>query len=175
VTGVSEKAAPRLKRSSRIGFGGGTAPFGMATTTVNAAPGAMSSCVNVAVVPLLSALAHVSLDSTGPLKHPTRVISAGAWTLTVARSIGTVHPGPIALRNSSSWSSKPLSTPRNVYVMSYVCSPLIVRSGSPILMRLRPMPSMSPLSSVYCAGVPSDACTDSTSSGYTRSWLALGS
>ncbi len=131
--------------------------------------------MNVAVVPVLFALAHGSLERTGPLKQPTRLMSAGASTLTVARRTVTGQPGPIALRNSSSWSSKPFSTPRSVYVISYVWGPVIVRSGSPILMRFSPMPSTSPLSSVYCPGVPSDARTDSTSIGYTRSWFAFGS
>src|SRR5215207_10884320 len=87
VTGVSENAAVRLKRSSRIGFGGGTAPFGMATTTVMAALGGMSSWVNVAVVPALVAPAHGSVDIRGPLKHAIRVMSAGAVTRAVARSM----------------------------------------------------------------------------------------
>src|SRR5215207_10428943 len=98
VTGVIENAVPRLKRSSRIGFGGGTAPFGMAVTTVMAALGGMSLWVNVAVVPPLVALVHGSVDRSGPLKHATCVMSAGASTVTVARWIGTVQPGPIALR-----------------------------------------------------------------------------
>src|SRR6476661_869446 len=98
VTGVIENAVPRLKRSSRIGFGGGTAPFGMAVTTVRAPAGGMSVWVNVAVAPLLVALPHGSVDRRGPLKQATRVMSAGASTVTAARWIGTVHPGPIALR-----------------------------------------------------------------------------
>src|SRR3989440_11771306 len=88
VTGVIENAVPRLKRSSRIGFGGGTAPFGMPTTTVRAAAGGMSLCVNVAVAPLLVALAHGSVDRRGPLKQATRVMSAGASTVAAARWIG---------------------------------------------------------------------------------------
>src|SRR5205814_9823684 len=118
VTGVIENAVPRLKRSSRIGFGGGTTPFGMAATTVRAAAGGMSPWLNVAVGPLLVALAHGSVDRRGPLKQATGVMSVGASTVTVARWMGTVHPGPIALRFSSSWSGNPLSTPRSVYVMS---------------------------------------------------------
>ena len=102
VTGVIENAVPRLKRSSRIGFGGGTAPFGIATTTVKAPAGGMSLWVKVAVAPLLDAPAHGSVDRRGPLKQATCVMSAGASTVTVARRIGTVHPGPIALRFSSS-------------------------------------------------------------------------
>src|SRR6266498_4062103 len=100
VTGVIENAVPRLKRSSRIGFGGGTAPFGMATTTVRAPLGGMLLWVNVAVVPPLVALAHGRVDRRGPLKHATCVMSAGASTVAVARWIGTVQPGPIALRFS---------------------------------------------------------------------------
>src|SRR4029450_10109256 len=89
VTGVIENAVPRLKRSSRIGFGGGTAPFGIATTTVKAPLGGMSLWVNVAVVPPLVALAHGSVDRRGPPKQATCVMSAGASTETVARWIGT--------------------------------------------------------------------------------------
>ena len=69
-------------------------------------------------LPLLVALEHGSVDRSGPLKQATCVMSAGASTVAVARWIGTVQPGPIALRFSSSWSSNPLSTPRSVYVMS---------------------------------------------------------
>src|SRR6266576_776650 len=89
VTGVIENAVPRLKRSSRIGFGGGTAPLGMPATTVKAAAGGMSLWVNVAVAPLLVALAHGCVDRRGPLQQATCVMSAGASTVTVARWIGT--------------------------------------------------------------------------------------
>src|SRR5262249_19135571 len=118
VTGVTEKALARLNRSSRMGSGGGTAPLGIATTTVMAALGGMAVWVKVAVGPLLVALVQGSVDRSGPLKHATWVMSAGASTLTLARWIGTVHPGPIALRFNSSWSGNPLRTPRSVYVMS---------------------------------------------------------
>jgi len=84
VAGVTEKAVPRLNRSSRIGLGGGTAPFGMPTTTVRAPPGEMVLCANVAVVPLLVALPHGRVDRSGPLKHATCVMSAGASTVTLA-------------------------------------------------------------------------------------------
>ena len=49
--------------------------------------------MNVAVVPMLVAPAHGSVDRSGPLKQATCVMSAGASTLTVARWIGTVQPG----------------------------------------------------------------------------------
>src|SRR5918996_3636702 len=78
VTGVAEKAVARLNRSSRMGLGGGTTPFGIPTTTVNAAPGAMLLCENVAVAPLLLLVAHGRLDRTAPLKHAICVMSAGA-------------------------------------------------------------------------------------------------
>src|SRR5262249_7216924 len=117
-TGGHRKAPSRVKPPPRVGPRGGTAPLGIATTTVMAALGGMAFWVKVAVGPLLVALVQGSVDRSGPLKHATWVMSAGASTLTLARWIGTVHPGPIALRFNSSWSGNPLRTPRSVYVMS---------------------------------------------------------
>src|SRR5262249_50339996 len=76
VTGVTEKALARLNPSSRMGSGGGTAPLGIATTTVMAALGGMAFWVKVAVGPLLVALVQGSVDRSGPLKHATWVMSA---------------------------------------------------------------------------------------------------
>src|SRR5262249_56923589 len=95
VTGVTENAVARLKRSSRIGLGGGTAPFGMTTTTVMAAWGGMLLWVNVAVVPLLVALPHGSVERRGPLKQATCVMSAGASTVALAPPSSAGPPGPL--------------------------------------------------------------------------------
>ncbi len=90
-------------RSSRIGSGSGTAPFGIATTTVipskaeSSRPGR-----NDASEPSLDARAHGSVEPSYPWKHVTRWIVAGAVTVTRARSIGACHSSPIAFQNSSS-------------------------------------------------------------------------
>ena len=85
--------------------------------------------------PVAVAVVHGELEPYGPDAQLTFVIATGACTVTVGAPMGTFHSVPIAFQTSSSWSVKPFSAPRTRYVISYECWPVIVRSGSPILMR----------------------------------------
>ena len=160
---MARNADPSVNRSSSIGTGSGTAPFGIATVTVIDSNGKSpdGGAVNVAVSPVTAADPHGAPEPNAPAKQLTREIATGAWTVTFAASIGTVHAPPMTSQNSSSCPANPLSAPRTRYVMSYVWRPVIVRSGSPILITL----SLPFSSTRYCAGVPSEARTDTTSRG----------
>ena len=98
VVALASKARPNVQRSSRIGFGGGTTPFGIATATVMPLNGNRSLCANDAVDPSVVALSHGRVEPNEPWKHAVAVIAAGAWTETVAWSMITAHSCPIAFQ-----------------------------------------------------------------------------
>ena len=91
------------QRSSRIGSGSRTVPFGIATITVipswgtNEPPGE-----NRASDPSCSATAHGSVEPRLPWKHATRWMAPGARTVTSARTMDASHSCPIAFQYSSS-------------------------------------------------------------------------
>ena len=89
-------------RSSRIGVGSGTAPFGSATTTVNASLARSSGVENVASLPVVEDFAHGSVERTGPAKQAMRVGACGARTTIEVFSIGTAHSGATMFQYSSS-------------------------------------------------------------------------
>ena len=100
---LTANASSSVRRLSRSGFGSGwIAPFGRPTTIVSPAPAPSAVWPNTAVEPDADASAHGSVLPSGPAKHATLVMSAGASTRTDAVSIGTVHSWPIASQNSSS-------------------------------------------------------------------------
>ena len=92
--------------------------MGKPTTTVTPLYGPSALCANRASVPRTTALSQGSVDPSYPWKHATSVTSAGARTVTVARSIGADHSVPIAFQYSSSWSRNPLRAASTVYVSS---------------------------------------------------------
>ena len=105
-------------RSLRIGWGGGTAPFGRPTTTVTASPESSPDCRNTAFdAPPPRAASQGRVERSGPAKQATWVNDAGAVTTTVASSMGTSHPFPMAFQYSSTWSANPLSPPSTRYVI----------------------------------------------------------
>ena len=62
--------------------------------------------------------------------------------MAVAWSTGTSQSSPIAFQYSSSWSGKPFIAASTVYTIVYVWTPVIVTSGSPILIRVMPPGSL---------------------------------
>ena len=102
VLGVIRKADAMLKRSSRIGFGAATAPFGSPTVTVMFEYGPSILAVNVAVSPFDADDAHGSVAPYRPVAHPTPVIAADACTVAVVASVNTGQLTPLTFQTSSS-------------------------------------------------------------------------
>jgi hypothetical protein len=171
VAGVTRNADVNENRSSRIGSGGGwMIPLASAKVNVIPSYGASGAFVNCAVAPLLVTVSHGKSAPYWPVAQKTRWMSAGACTTADPRRMGTDHSVPIAFHTSSSWSANLFIAPSTRYTMSYVWTPVISRSGSPILMR-----SSSPSSSTeYSVGVPGDPLTERTVNGYTRSYPRFG-
>ena len=107
MAGVAENARAKLHRSSRTGTGSGTPPFRKPTTIVSPSEGSRPLWEKPATAPARVASEHGSRDPPPPPKQATSVISAGAVTRTVARSMGTDHSVPMAFQYSSSCSENP--------------------------------------------------------------------
>src|SRR3954451_15650360 len=118
VLGVTRNADATSKRSSRIGFGVGTAPAGWLTVTVMFEYGPSRSAENDATSPFGAADAHGSVAPYRPVAQPTRSIDAGACTVAAVARVNTGQLTPLTFHTSSSWSGNAFSTPRMRYVMS---------------------------------------------------------
>src|SRR3990167_5502583 len=87
----------------------------------------------------------VSVPPDDPVKHITRrsafLSSAGNSMRATTASIGTGQSLPVIFQYNSSWSEKYVSAPAALYKISYVWTPLMVLSGSPIF-RVRVSPEV---------------------------------